>query len=265
MNVSVSARRVVQASVLILSAGLASCTSRTPPAPATTSTTPAAVAPKTVDRATSGSISGRIVFTGARPAMDHLKMASDPVCVQASGPNPTNDAVLIAPDGGLENVFVYIKDGLNPDYHFDVPTAPVLLDQKGCRYSPRVAGARVGQPVEITNSDPTFHNVHGMPTAGAEFNSFQPMRGMRERRIFAGVDVMVHFKCDVHSWMSAYVGVVNHPYFAVTSVNGRFAMPNVPPGTYTIEAWHERFGTRTAQVTIGDRQAGTVSLTFSAS
>ncbi len=191
-------------------------------------------------------------------------MASDQACVQPSTPNPVSDAVLIAADGGLKNVFVYVKDGLDPEYGFDIPTTTVVLDQKGCRYTPRIVGVRAGQPIDIVNSDPTLHNVHALPTANPEFNQGQPIQGFRTTRTFTTPEVMVRFKCDVHSWMAAHVGVVAHPYFAITKDDGSFEIPNLPPGTYTIEAWHEKFGTHVAKVTIGDKQSQTTSFTFTA-
>jgi plastocyanin len=219
---------------------------------------------KTVDPATAGSIAGRATFTGPAPAAVTLRMSSDAACVQESGPNTISDAVLISADGALKNVFVYVREGLDPVYGFDVPTSAVILDQKGCRYTPRVVGVRVGQPLEIVNSDPTLHNVHALPTANAEFNQGQPVQGFRTTRTFTTQEVMVRFKCDVHSWMSAHVGVVAHPYFAITNDDGSFEIKNLPPGTYTLEAWHEKFGTQIAKVTIGDKQAQTTSFTFSA-
>ena len=179
-------------------------------------------------------------------------------------PNPVSDAVLIAADGGLKNVFVYVKDGLDPAYGFDIPTTTVVLDQKGCRYTPRIVGVRAGQPIDIVNSDPTLHNVHALPMANPEFNQGQPIQGFRTTRTFTTPEVMVRFKCDVHSWMAAHVGVVAHPYFAITKDDGSFEIPNLPPGTYTIEAWHEKFGTQVAKVTIGDKQSQTTSFTFTA-
>ena len=219
---------------------------------------------KRVDPATAGALSGRATFSGTAPAAETLQMASDQACLQPSMPNPVSDAVLIAADGGLKNVFVYVKDGLDPEYGFDIPTTTVVLDQKGCRYTPRIVGVRAGQPIDIVNSDPTLHNVHALPTANPEFNQGQPIQGFRTTRTFTTPEVMVRFKCDVHSWMAAHVGVVAHPYFAITKDDGSFEIPNLPPGTYTIEAWHEKFGTHVAKVTIGDKQSQTTSFTFTA-
>jgi plastocyanin len=219
---------------------------------------------KPVDPATAGSIAGRITFSGPAPAPESLNMASDAACVQGSGPNAVSDRVVIAGDGGLKNVFVYVKEGLDPAYGFDIPTSAVVLDQKGCKYAPRVIGVRAGQPLEIVNSDPTLHNVHALPVANAEFNQGQPVPGFRTTRTFTTPEVMVRFKCDVHSWMNAHVGVLAHPYFAVTKDDGTYEIKSLPPGAYTIEAWHEKFGTQIAKVTVADKQAQTVPFTFTA-
>ena len=251
----------VRVSTLLLLCGafvpalVAGCGGSAPPPPA-------AKPGKLVDSATAGSISGRVTFKGDVPAAEVLRMGSDQACVQGSGPNPVSDAVLVSSDGALKNVFVHVKEGLDPAYGFDVPAAPVVLDQKGCVYSPRVVGLRVGQPIEIVNSDPTLHNVHGLPNKNPEFNASQPIQGIRTTRTFNSPDVMVRFKCDVHSWMTSYVGVVDHPYFAVTTGDGRFSLENLPPGTYTLEAWHEKFGTQTATITVGAKQSQTASFTF---
>ena len=248
-------------SVLSLACGLAAfglaCSSEDPP-PAPPSTGGG----KQVDRATAGSLAGRVVFAGAAPTAEVLRMGSDQACVQGAGPNPQSDAILIGQDGALQNVFVYVKEGLDASYSFDVPAAPALLDQKGCRYTPRVLGVRAGQPIKVVNSDPTLHNVHALPLVNGEFNKSTPVVGSSTTQTFTAPEVMVRFKCDVHGWMAAYVGVVAHPYFAVTDASGAFAIQDLPPGTYTIEAWHEKFGTRTAQVTVGEKQAQTLSVTF---
>ena len=142
-------------------------------------------------------------------------------------------------------MFVYVKDGLGT-YSFDAPTETRTIDQKDCRYHPHVFGVRVGQPVEIMNSDPTLHNIHALPKDNAEFNNGQPIQGMKMTHTFTAKEVMVPFKCDVHGWMNAYVGVVDHPFFAVTDKDGKFVLKGLPPGTYTIEAWHEKLGVQTA-------------------
>jgi hypothetical protein len=230
-------------------------------APSTSAPPPAGAV---VDAATAGSISGRITFTGTPPAREAIRMGSDPACVAGAGPNPLSDAVLVSSDGALQNVFVHIRDGLDPGYGFETPTTPAVLDQQGCVYTPRVLGVRVNQPLEIANDDPSFHNVHALPAVNLEFNQGLNTKGARMVKTFTAPEVMVRFKCDVHGWMAAYVGVVSHPFFAVTAADGTFALAGVPPGTYTVEAWHERFGTQTAQVTVAERQAQAVAFSFAA-
>ena len=158
-------------------------------------------------------------------------------------------------------MFVYVKDGLG-NYAYDPPTDSPKIDQHECRYHPHVFGMRVGQTLEIINSDPTLHNIHAMPKANSEFNNGQPIQGMKMSHTFDKQEVMVPFKCDVHGWMNAYVGVLPHPYFAVTKDDGKFELPNLPPGTYTIEAWHEKLGAMTQSVTIGAKESKDVTFTF---
>jgi plastocyanin len=220
---------------------------------------------KTVDPAVAGSISGRVTFAGTPPAPEPLRMGTDPACLQGAGSNPVSDAVLVGPDGGLQNAFVYIKDGLDPDYAFTAPTEAAILDQQGCVYTPRVIGVMVGQPLEILNSDNTMHNVHALPMKNIEFNQGQPLKGFRTTHIFTVPEVMVRFTCNVHSWMTSWVGVMPHPYFAVSASDGTFELRGVPPGSYTVEVWTEKFGSKTGTVTIGPKEAGTVSFEFSAS
>ena len=249
--------------VLSLVSLAAACGSSEPAAPAP----PPSGGGVAVDAATAGSLSGRVTFTGTAPVPQVLQMGADPACQAAAGGQATvaSDAVLIDADGNLANAFVYVKDGLDPKYAFPVPETPVVLDQVGCVYRPRVVGIRVGQPFEAVNSDDTLHNVHAMPRVNVEFNEGQPIKGMRLSRVFDKPEVMMLFKCNVHSWMSAYVGVLPHPYFAVTAADGSFSIPGLPPGTYTIEAWHERFGTRTLELTIGEREQMTAVFTFEGS
>jgi plastocyanin len=230
------------------------------PAPA-----PAAppAAARRVDAATAGSVSGRVTFDGAAPKPELIRMGRDTACVASAGPNPQSDAVLVGADGGLANAFVYIKDSLD-GYAFDTPTEAVTLDQKGCVYVPRVFGVRVGQPIDILNSDATIHNVHALPMQNQEFNESQNRAGMRTTKVFTVPEVMVRIKCDFHGWMAAHVGVMSHPFFAVTDKAGAFSIKGLPPGTYTLEAWHEVFGTRTQQVTMAAGGQQTVALAFTA-
>jgi plastocyanin len=215
-----------------------------------------------VDAATASTLAGRVVFTGTPPARESLRMSTDPACVENGSANALSDAVLVNATGAVQNVFVYIKAGVDPAYSFEMPTAPVVLDQKGCRYVPRVLGVRAGQPMEIVNDDPTLHNVHALPMANQEFNKGEPVQGARMTHTFTVPEVMVRFKCDVHGWMSAYVGVMAHPFFAVTDADGNFEIKGVPPGGYTVAAWHEKFGTLTQEITVADREAKRVSFSF---
>lgn len=228
------------------------------------SSEPAATTPppdaKRVDPATVATLTGKVVLDGPVPRNEAIKLAADPACERAN-PNGASFQTYQVDNGGLENVFVYVKDGLD-NYYFEVPTDPVTLAQDGCVYKPHVLGIRVGQPLSIVNDDATVHNVHAMPEKNEEFNLSQAVQGMKNTRTFTTPEVMVPFKCNVHSWMSAYVGVLDHPFFAVTHDGGQFEIKGLPPGTYTLEAWHERLGTQTQQVTVGPKESRSVDFTF---
>jgi len=239
----------IAAVVLATACGSKEPAAKTPPADA-----------KRVDPATAGKLAGKVQFDGPVPANQPIKMSADPVCA-SENPNGATSQTYLVKDGGLDNVFVYVKDGLG-NYYFDAPTEPVTLNQKACHYEPHVFGVRVGQPLDIVNDDSTLHNVHAMPTGNQEFNFPQQIKGMKNRKAFTTREVMVPFKCDVHGWMTAYAGVVDNPYYAVTTGGGRFELKNLPPGTYTVEAWHERLGTQTQQVTLGEKESKDVSFTF---
>ena len=242
---------------LVLAAGLSACGGGTEQA-----ATPAEPAPlvNPVDPASAGIISGRVSFDGAAPAPRPIKMSSDPNCE----PHEADAVVetLVVNDGALQNVFVYMKDGLGT-LRFPVPSTPVVLDQEGCRYRPHVLGIQVGQPLEIRNSDPTLHNVHAMAVANREFNMGFPVEDMRHTHTFNRPEVLLPFKCDVHGWMRAYVGVVEHPFHAVTAADGSFELKGLPPGTYTIEAVHETLGAKTQTVTIGAKESKELAFAFS--
>ena len=218
---------------------------------------------KTVDAATAGSVAGKVTLSGPAPAPEVMRVAVDQTCIQAMGTSAKSDAILIGADGAIENAFVYIKDPLS-EYTFDVPTAPVVLDQKGCRYAPRIFGVRVGQPVQMINSDATMHNVHAMPMVNQEFNRGMPQQNSRMTQVFTAPEQMVRFKCDLHSWMNAYGGVMPHPFFQVTGADGTFSLKGVPPGKYTVAVWHEKLGSTEQIVEIGNSQAVPLNFTLSA-
>ena len=182
-------------------------------------------------------------------------MKADPACVKANeGHSPTQET-FVGDAGALGNVFVYVQSGISGT--FPAPTTAFVFDQKGCHYTPHVFGVQVGQPIEIVNSDATLHNIHAMPKTNQEFNTAQPIQGMKTSHTFTAKEesVVIPFKCDVHGWMNAYVGVLDHPYFAVTKNDGSFSIPNLPPGKYTLAAWHEKLGTQTLEVTVAAKEA----------
>jgi plastocyanin len=217
---------------------------------------------KRVDPAKAATLTGRVTIEGPLPQNAPVKMSGDPVCIREHKEGLTFDT-FVSENGGLGNVFVYVKDGLG-NYFFDTPSEPVKLDQKGCMYDPHVFGVQVGQNVEFFNSDATLHTVHAVGNTNPEFNFSQPIQTQKDTKYFSKPEVMVRFKCDIHAWMSAYAGVLEHPYFAVTKAGGSFELKNVPAGTYTIEAWHEKLGTETERVTLTDNHKKSVTFTFQA-
>jgi len=206
-----------------------------------------------------GVVRGHIRLSGVVPANETIRMNADPMCAKAAaGAHVTDDAVIAAPDGSLANVFVELV-GAFPDT--PVPAEPVVINQRGCLYGPRVVGLRAGQTLQVRNSDDWLHNVHGVSTDRDSFNVSQPASGMVNT--FRPHDPgILRLKCDVHTWMVAFVGVVNHPYFAVTAADGAFALRNVPVGTYEVRAWHERLGTTTSQVRVDSDREANVEMKF---
>jgi plastocyanin len=231
-------------------------------APSATTSAPAAEpAAAPVDEATAATVTGKVVLEGAPGKNDPIRMNADPVCVRENKGTQLQETFVVGDGGSLGNVFVYVKDGLG-SRTFTAPSAPVTLDQKACRYHPHVFGVQAGQQIEIINSDPTLHNIHAVPKSNSEFNTAQPIQNMKTSHTFEEPEVMVPFKCDVHGWMNAYAGVVSHPYFAVTGTDGTFTLKTLPPGTYTVEAWHERLGAQTQSVTVGAKESKELNFTF---
>ena len=203
-----------------------------------------------------GEITGTVTYEGEAPKLKPLKMDADPICVGKHTEDVMPQSIVLSERNTLGNIFVYVKSGL-PKTNFPVPTEPVVINQQGCMYTPHVIGVMAGQPVKILNPDGTLHNVHALSKAKAnpEFNLAMPKFRTEITTVFKEPEFMFPIKCDVHPWMGAWVTVMAHPYFAVTGVDGKFTIPKLPPGTYEVEAWHEKLGTQSASITItGDEK-----------
>lgn len=208
-----------------------------------------------------GTITGKVTFKGTPPPEKTIDMAADAACKAMHSEAVTTRHYVVNSNGTLANVFVYVKSGLEGK-NFDPPKQPVVLDQEGCMYEPYVMGIMVNQPLEIVNSDDTLHNVHATPKINQEFNKGQPVKGMKFVHKFTKPEFPVRFKCDVHPWMFAYVHVVPHPFFDTTREAGTFTLKGLPPGKYTVEAWHHKAGTQTADVEVGAGETKNVDFTF---
>jgi hypothetical protein len=215
----------------------------------------------TVDPATAGSISGTVTLDGAPPAVKPIDMSASPACVQAN-PTPVAPPIVVTGENGaLANVVVYVKEGLG-SYRYDAPTETAVLQQKNCMYQPHVVALMTDQPFEVQNNDPTMHNVHPMPKRNRQWSTSQPAGSAALKETFTRPEFAMKVLCNVHPWMSSLVFVFDHPYFAVTSTTGKFELKNLPPGTYTIEAWHETLPALDQTVTIAPKESKTADFTF---
>ena len=207
-----------------------------------------------------GSIKGRVRLNGKSPGNTVIRMGVDPMCSKMNaGKRVLQESVVTSADGGLSNVFVRLQ-GSFPST--PAPAQPVVIDQRGCIYTPRVVGARVGQTLEVRNSDALLHNVHSSSGRGNSFNVGQPKAGLVYRFKLKDEEAMIHIGCDVHRWMTAYVGVTTNPYFAVTGDGGAFQIDKVPAGAHTIQTWHEVYGPLTKTVNVKPGATVTVDFTY---
>jgi len=232
-------------------------------APAQPSATAPSAGTNMYDSAKStASVGGKVTFEGAAPTMAKLQLT--PECQQAHGGPAFEEHVKVNPDNTLANVFVYVKEGAEK-WNYPEPTDQPVLDQLGCQYVPHVLAVRVNQNLTIVNSDPFLHNVHPQPTANQQFNQGMPVKGMKIEHKFAAPEIMIPVKCDVHRWMQAYIAVMKHPFYNISGDDGSYSIKNLPAGNFTIEAWHEKYGAQTQQITVTDGESKEVSFNFKAS
>jgi plastocyanin len=209
-------------------------------------------------------ITGTITFDGKAPTLRPLAMNADPACAKMhSGPVP-NEMLVLGSGNTMGNILVWVSKGLPAGKTWPAPKTPVVLDQKGCQYVPHVMGIMVGQQYKILNSDGILHNVHALPKINKGFNRAMPATVKEATATFDKPEAVFQIKCDVHPWMSAYVGAFTHPFFSVTAKDGKFTIPGLDAGTYEITAWHERLGTQTATVTVSGSDTKTQNFKFAA-
>jgi len=207
-----------------------------------------------------GTIKGRIRLIGKEPGNPLIRMGMDPMCSGMNARNPVFEEIVSADEhGNLANVFVRLQ-GAFPQT--PVPSQPVTIDQQKCMFVPRVVGMRVGQTLQVKNGDPMAHGIHAVSKAGNGVNVTTPSGGAPFSFKPKHEEVMVKIVCDLHRWMTTYVGVVANPYFAVSKEGGSFEIDKVPPGTYTIEAWQEIYGLAHKTVTVTAGGTTTVDFTY---
>jgi plastocyanin len=208
-----------------------------------------------------GTIKGRVQVIGKEPGNMVVRMGVDPMCsrMYTAGKRPIDMAVVTSAKGGLSGAFLKVE-GAFPKT--SAPTQPVVVDQRGCFFVPRVVGARVGQTLRVTNGDMLLHNVRSQSAGANAFNIAQPMAGMHHDVVLKSEE-LIKLTCDLHRWMVSYVAVVDHPYFAVSGDDGAFTIANVPPGRRTIRVWHERLGELTQTVDVKAGAAAEVTFSYS--
>lgn len=209
-------------------------------------------------------ITGTVTFNGTPPPLKPLAMNADPACAKMHAKPVLNEMLVLGNGNTMGNIMVWVSKGLPAGKTYPAPKTPVTMDQKGCQYVPHVMGIMVGQPYRILNSDGIMHNVHTLPKVNKSFNSAMPANRKEATTSFDRPEDIFNIKCDVHPWMSAYIGVFTHPFYSVTRPDGKFTISGLDPGTYVITAWHERLGTQTATVTVAADETKTQDFTFKA-
>jgi hypothetical protein len=209
-------------------------------------------------------IVAKVALSGTPPPPTKLQMNADLVCAKKHQTAAVfSQTVEAGADGALKDVLVFVQNGVTGTY--PAPTTPATLDQVGCIYVPHVLGVMAGQPLQITNNDPTLHNIHPMPVINTGFNIGMPIEGMKQTRVFSKPEAPFHVKCDVHPWMSANIGVFSNPFFGVSNEQGEVELKNLPAGTFQVQAWQEKYGARTQSVTVAAGETKQITFTFKAS
>lgn len=209
-----------------------------------------------------GNVTGKISFKGAKPNLPAVAMSADQKCLKMhAGKSVASEQVVVNTNNTLRWALVYVKKGLEGK-KFPLPKDRVSIDQRGCMYNPHVFGMMAGQSLDIINSDPVIHNIHALPKNSTQFNIGQPKQGQKTTKTFDKPEMPVKVKCDVHPWMGAWIGVFDHPFYAISDDKGNFTIKNIPAGEYEIEAWHEKYGSQSMKITVGASDTKTADFTF---
>lgn len=210
-----------------------------------------------------GTVSGKVNFEGTAPVPKPVNFGAEKQCALVHGDKPPmEETIVVNSNNTLKNTLVYIKEGVSGT--FETPKDALEINQRGCVFSPHVAAGMAGQTVRFKNGDDLLHNVRSISQKGQTFNIAQPIKDMSIDKVFKQPEIGIQLKCDVHFWMLSYLHIFEHPFFAVTGEDGSFTIPNLPAGTYTLEAWHEKLGTLTQSITVADGEDKTTSFTFAA-
>ena len=207
-----------------------------------------------------GNVSGRVSYEGTPAKTRTIDMSMEPSCAKQYAKPVTAENVVTGPDNSLENVVVYISAGMPDDA---APPQPAVMTQKGCRYAPHILAFQVNQDFEVVNNDQTSHNFHPLPTSNREWNKSQPPGSAPSEEKY-GRPEFIPVMCNIHPWMKGTLAVMKNSHYAITTGDGEFKLPNLPPGNYTITAWHESYGEQTQQVTITGNEAKTMNFVFKA-
>ncbi|MCC6849791.1 MAG: carboxypeptidase regulatory-like domain-containing protein [Deltaproteobacteria bacterium] len=210
-------------------------------------------------------VTGTVTYEGKVPNLKPLAMDADPACAAKHTSPVANEMLVLGSGNTMGNIIVSVKSGLPTGKTYPAPKEAFVMDQSGCQYKPHVFALQVGQPLKVLNSDGVLHNVHALPKVNGQFNMAMPATRKEAEHTFDKVELTpFQVKCDVHPWMTAHVSIFDHPYFAVTKDDGKFTIADLPAGTYEIEAWHEKLGSKTEKVTVADGESKTIAFKFTA-